>query len=122
MSNVFNYTEAELLSVTDARHPSITDFDEEPIPLKVYRYKVAHDIAVDVLLTQKKNWRSVYVRDVLLNRDGQQVAISAPSLIFNKEEAKRYLRTFNMVSKRKKLWVQNVRHNLKFYGNELGYL
>lgn len=122
MSNVFNYNEAELLFVIDTEHPKVTDFDNNPLPIKVYRYKVADDIAIDILVTQHKHWRAVYVRNVSLDKNGNLVTVSDPARISSKEEAKRYLRNFNMVSKRKKFWVQDIRHNLKFEGNEPGYL
>lgn len=122
MISTFNYTgTAELISVRDGSHGRITDFDEEMIPLKIYQYKVADDMLVEVLVSNKKTWRGVYVRDFLTNKDGRIIAWTEPALIFNKQEAKKYLTDFGLPSKKKRDWVEDKRRNLIKILNEAGY-
>jgi hypothetical protein len=125
MLRSFTYNDAPLLEVRDSHVPfktGLQDYEGEKLECKIYRYQVAPDIAVDVILPTKYP-TTAYTRGLLLNKDGKVVAFNKTGLAhLNRTWLKDYLRKFNRTSRRKSIaWIEDYRAKLVTELNDAGY-
>ena len=115
MAYSFNYKDAPLLEEREGYIPfktGLQDYEGHQLECKIYRYKVAHDIAIEAYIP-KIHPTTAYTRGFLLNEDGEVIAQSRTGLgHFQKAWLKDWLKTFNKKNKSGVRWVEDYRQDL----------
>jgi hypothetical protein len=114
MAYKFTYNGAPLLYETDSIIPfktGLQDEDHEQLDCKIYCYKVADDLAVEVFIP-KIHPTAAYSRGLLLNPQGDVIAVGKAGAHFQKAWVRDYLKAFNKKNKPGRAWVDRFRNQI----------
>lgn len=124
MAYKFTYNGAPLVSEQESVIPfktGLQNYEGEKLECKIYRYKVARDIEIEVFIP-KAHDTVAYTRGFLLNEAGEMISWNKTGLGHtNKSFVRGYLKAFTKKNKPGLAWIQKYRNALIKELNDDGF-